>query len=78
MRPFARRWVRAVVLAALAAAPAVAGAAPAAAHPLGNFTVNSYSGLRVGPDRLAVDYVLDMAEIPAYQERRQHVRHHGR
>jgi nickel/cobalt transporter (NicO) family protein len=60
---------RAVVLAALAAALAVAGAAPAAAHPLGNFTVNSYSGLRVGPDRLVVDYVLDLAEIPAFQTR---------
>jgi nickel/cobalt transporter (NicO) family protein len=79
VRPFARpgrgtatwprRTTRAVVLAALAAALAVAGAAPAAAHPLGNFTVNSYSGLRVGPDRLVVDYVLDMAEIPAFQTR---------
>ncbi|HEU4398159.1 MAG TPA: nickel transporter [Actinomycetota bacterium] len=56
-------------MAVLAAALAVAGAAPAAAHPLGNFTVNSYSGLRVGPDRLVVDYVLDMAEIPAFQTR---------
>jgi nickel/cobalt exporter len=65
------RWARAVVLTALAAAAlAVAGAAPAAAHPFGNFTVNSYSGLRVGPDRLVVDYVLDMAEIPAFQVRR--------
>jgi len=63
------RWTRAAVLAILAAAVAVAGAAPAAAHPLGNFTVNSYSGLRVGPDRLVVDYVLDMAEIPAFQAR---------
>jgi nickel/cobalt exporter len=63
------RWNRAAVVAVLAAALSVAGAAPAAAHPLGNFTVNSYSGLRVGPDRLAVDYVLDMAEIPAFQAR---------
>jgi nickel/cobalt transporter (NicO) family protein len=76
VRPFARpgrgtaTWPRrAAVLAVLAAALAVAGAAPAAAHPLGNFTVNSYSGLRVGPDRLVVDYVLDMAEIPAFQAR---------
>jgi nickel/cobalt exporter len=80
VRPFARRrgpgnrravprWNRAAVLAVLAAALAVAGAAPAAAHPLGNFTVNSYSGLRVGPDRLVVDYVLDMAEIPTFQAR---------
>jgi nickel/cobalt transporter (NicO) family protein len=73
VRPFARPGRatarRAVVLAALAAALAVAGAAPAAAHPLGNFTVNGYSGLRVGPDRLVVDYVLDLAEIPAFQAR---------
>ena len=53
----------------LAAILLVAGAAGAAAHPLGNFTVNTYSGLRVGPDRLVVDYVVDMAEIPAFQAR---------
>ena len=60
---------RLAVLAALAAALLAAWAAPAAAHPLGNFTVNTYSGLRVGPDRLGVDYVVDMAEIPTYQAR---------
>jgi ABC-type nickel/cobalt efflux system permease component RcnA len=42
--------------------------APASAHPLGNFTVNLYSGLVVEPGRLTVDYVLDMAEIPTFQE----------
>ena len=47
----------------------MAGATGAAAHPLGNFTVNTYSGLRVGPDRLVVDYVVDMAEIPSFQTR---------
>jgi nickel/cobalt transporter (NicO) family protein len=47
----------------------VAGAAGAAAHPLGNFTVNTYSGLRVGPDRLEVDHVVDLAEIPTFQTR---------
>jgi nickel/cobalt exporter len=54
---------------ALAATLLVAGATGAAAHPLGNFTVNTYSGLRVGPDRLIVDYVVDMAEIPTFQTR---------
>jgi nickel/cobalt transporter (NicO) family protein len=54
---------------ALAAVLLVAGATGAAAHPLGNFTVNTSSGLRVGPDRLVVDYVVDMAEIPAFQTR---------
>jgi nickel/cobalt transporter (NicO) family protein len=65
-----RGWrARAGLLAILAAGLLAAGAAPAAAHPLGNFTVNAYSGLRVGPDRLAVDYVVDMAEIPTFQTR---------
>ena len=42
---------------------------PAAfAHPLGNFTINHYAGLHVSPDVIAIDYVLDMAEIPAFQE----------
>jgi nickel/cobalt transporter (NicO) family protein len=66
MRPVARRGA---VLAVLAAVLLVAGATGAAAHPLGNFTVNTYSGLRVGPDRLVVDYVVDMAEIPTFQAR---------
>ena len=52
-------------VAALVLLPATA----ALAHPLGNFTVNTYSGLRVAPDGVAVDLVLDMAEIPTYQER---------
>ncbi len=43
--------------------------APAAsAHPLGNFTVNSYSGLRVEPDAIAVHLVVDSAEIPTVQQ----------
>jgi ABC-type nickel/cobalt efflux system permease component RcnA len=46
----------------------VAAAPPASAHPLGNFTVNRYSGLSLSPGRVRVLYVLDMAEIPAYQE----------
>jgi ABC-type nickel/cobalt efflux system permease component RcnA len=42
---------------------------PAAnAHPLGNFTINHYAGLQVAQDGVGIDYVLDMAEIPAFQE----------
>ena len=41
---------------------------PAFAHPLGNFTINQYAGLHIRPERVALDYVLDMAEIPAFQE----------
>jgi ABC-type nickel/cobalt efflux system permease component RcnA len=38
-----------------------------AVHPLGNFTSNSYAGIVVGRDQVAVDYVLDLAEIPTQQ-----------
>ena len=56
--------------AALAALVAVALLAawphPVAAHPLGNFTINHYAGLTVRTDVIAIRYVLDMAEIPAF------------
>jgi nickel/cobalt transporter (NicO) family protein len=40
----------------------------AVAHPLGNFTVNTYSRLEVGREQVRIWYVLDMAEIAAFQE----------
>jgi nickel/cobalt exporter len=59
----------------LAVTLAVAGvllalaATAAAAHPLGNFSVNRYYGLVVSPGELRVDHVQDLAEIPAAQAR---------
>ncbi|MEP7072463.1 MAG: hypothetical protein ABI839_08755 [Verrucomicrobiota bacterium] len=38
------------------------------AHPLGNFTINRFSRLQIADDRIEVRYVVDMAEIPAFQE----------
>ena len=38
------------------------------AHPLGNFTINHYAGLNVTRQEIIIDYVLDIAEIPAFQE----------
>ncbi|MDQ6797999.1 MAG: nickel transporter [Actinomycetota bacterium] len=55
---------------ALAAVAVVGPATAAGAHPLGNFTVNTYAGLSVERQRVAVDLVVDMAEIPAYQAHR--------
>jgi ABC-type nickel/cobalt efflux system permease component RcnA len=40
-----------------------------AAHPLGNFTVSRYSKLTAGPRQIHLLYVVDMAEIPTFQER---------
>src|SRR5712692_4577636 len=45
-------------------------ARPAAAHPLGNFTVNHYSRVEVRGDAVRIRYVLDLAEIPSVQEMR--------
>ena len=50
---------------------ALAAPAAANAHPLGNFTVNRFSGIELSGDRVYVKYVLDMAEIPAFQERQK-------
>ena len=55
-------------LALLAAAvAALALPALAAAHPLGNFTINRFSRVEVASHRVYVLYVLDLAEIPTYQ-----------
>ncbi|WP_329091166.1 High-affinity nickel-transporter [Streptosporangium sp. NBC_01469] len=40
-----------------------------AAHPLGNFTVNHYNGLRIGPDLVENLAVVDSAELPTLQAR---------
>jgi nickel/cobalt exporter len=61
-----RRIAHAVVLAAAAV---VVLPALVAAHPLGNFTINHYAGLRIEPDRVVLDVVIDQAEIPAFQAR---------
>jgi nickel/cobalt exporter len=44
-------------------------AAPAAAHPLGNFSVNHLDRVRIASDGVVVRYILDQAEIPTFQER---------
>ena len=41
----------------------------AQAHPLGNFSVNHLTFVRISHDRVDVRYVLDQAEIPTFQER---------
>ena len=43
----------------------------ASAHPLGNFSVNRYSAIEVSGNRIYVHYVLDLAEIPTFQERKR-------
>ena len=43
----------------------------AAAHPLGNFTINHYNGLTVAATWTHLDRVVDMAELPTVQARQE-------
>jgi ABC-type nickel/cobalt efflux system permease component RcnA len=57
------RLVLLCALGLLACAPA------AQAHPLGNFSVNHLAEVSVSAGRVDVNYVLDQAEIPTFQQR---------
>jgi ABC-type nickel/cobalt efflux system permease component RcnA len=62
------RWLtRALCLPAVAVGLALVPAGPAAAHPLGNFTVNTADRLVVTADGLEITHVVDYAEIPTVQ-----------
>jgi len=41
------------------------------AHPMGNFSVNHYSKISLENDGVKVTYIIDLAEIPTYQELQQ-------
>lgn len=56
----------ALILAPLAAL--LAGSLPASAHPMGNFSINHFAALTVSHHSVRVLYVVDMAEIPTFQE----------
>jgi nickel/cobalt exporter len=53
----------------LALLAVVLAPAAVAAHPLGNFTINHYAEVRIEPDRVLLDVVIDKAEIAAFQAR---------
>jgi nickel/cobalt exporter len=38
------------------------------AHPLGNFSISHYTAIHLEPDALWLRYIIDMAEIPTFQE----------
>lgn len=74
------RWIlrcKGMVAVGLAALAILISASPlarppvASAHPLGNFTINRYSRIEPGVDQIHLRYVLDLAEIPTFQEMSQ-------
>jgi nickel/cobalt exporter len=62
-----RRRALIAIAAALAAGAVLAPGAHA--HPLGNFSVNHVTVVRVAADRVDLRYVLDQAEIPTFRQR---------
>jgi nickel/cobalt transporter (NicO) family protein len=57
------------IVLALSAAVAIPGAANA--HPMGNFSINHYTKIVAGTREVELDYIIDMAEIPTFQEMKE-------
>ncbi|HEV8640662.1 MAG TPA: hypothetical protein VGV13_06145 [Methylomirabilota bacterium] len=58
----------ALALAAVVIAATLGVPGPGFAHPLGNFSISQYAGIRLEPDDIELRYLIDMAEIPTFQE----------
>ena len=58
---------RLITILAVVSVVALASIGSAAAHPLGNFTVNHYAGIVVSGETIFVRVALDLAEIPTFQ-----------
>ena len=60
-----------ISLSVLAAIGLLIFPAYAFAHPMGNFSISHYSGISISGGFLEVRYLIDMAEIPTFQEMQQ-------
>jgi ABC-type nickel/cobalt efflux system permease component RcnA len=56
------------LLAAIAALGLALFPIPSSAHPMGNFSISHYAGIRVEQGFIELRYLIDMAEIPTFQE----------
>ena len=63
--------IRAGLLSLLVGLCVLSAAPSAGAHPLGNFTINHLTEVSVSRDGVELRYILDRAEIPTFQARRQ-------
>jgi hypothetical protein len=57
-----------VALVILAIIGLLAAPQPGSAHPLGNFSISHYTAIRIEEHAIMLRYLLDMAEIPTFQE----------
>ena len=56
---------------ALFLAPLLISSPLSFAHPMGNFSISHYSGIKIDRTTIEVCYLVDMAEIPTFQEMQQ-------
>jgi nickel/cobalt exporter len=59
------------LLAALVALCFTLAPSPLSAHPMGNFSISHYAGIRIERGFVELTYMIDMAEIPTFQEMQQ-------
>jgi len=57
-----------LIVAILVAVSSMSFCTSAIAHPMGNFSISHYSAIRIGRDAVELKYILDLAEIPTFQE----------
>jgi hypothetical protein len=57
-----------LALAGFAITAIVLTPVPTLAHPLGNVSISQYTGIRIRADHIELRYLIDMAEIPTFQE----------
>ena len=60
--------MRSCFIAALFFVFLFAGPSEISAHPLGNFSISQYSAIRINGNEIDLRYIIDMAEIPTFQE----------
>lgn len=59
---------RRILVAALFVVFLVSADTDLAAHPLGNFSISQYSAISINRNKIELRYLVDMAEIPSFQE----------
>ncbi len=64
-------WMKILAVVATIGAGGLWGPTPSVAHPLGNFSISHYTRLQIEQDRIELRYLIDMAEIPTFQERQE-------
>ncbi len=60
-----------IVSVAFAILALIAVPATAIAHPMGNFSINHYTKIVPGDRAIELEYIIDMAEIPTFQQMQQ-------